>query len=270
MAKKRKSEKAGLDEVERTLYSSFCAAANSISQLYTQSQNQQRLAFQAGERHALERLQAAFLRELNGRSHFPAEQLFDIIQKEQALMDEAHHAHVASQLLPSFSVASQPPDLATAAQYSHQNGQHPHHHHHHHEPPPSTEPAKPSMFAGLSSPARRPLPAFPLGQQVGFGHGPLPPLPSGLERQPGGQPGEGYHHHHHQQQQQRASAPSSSTAFAPPGAMLQSAALPPEYSGAGDQYRIQEPLHANYGAPPAQEGGQREQDNDSSMDTWTR
>ena len=53
MAKKRKSENAGLDEVERTLYTSFCTAANSISQLYTQAQNQQKLSFQAGERHAV-------------------------------------------------------------------------------------------------------------------------------------------------------------------------------------------------------------------------
>lgn len=53
MAKKRKSENAALDEVERTLYTSFCTAANSISQLYTQAQNQQKLSFQAGERHAV-------------------------------------------------------------------------------------------------------------------------------------------------------------------------------------------------------------------------
>jgi len=53
MAKKRKSENAALDEVEKTLYTSFCTAANSISQLYTQAQNQQKIAFQAGERHAV-------------------------------------------------------------------------------------------------------------------------------------------------------------------------------------------------------------------------
>ena len=53
MAKKRKSDATRLDEVDRTMYTSFCSAANSLSQLYTQAMNQQRLSFQAGERHAL-------------------------------------------------------------------------------------------------------------------------------------------------------------------------------------------------------------------------
>lgn len=57
MAKKRKSENAALDEVERSLYTSFCTAANSISQLYTQAQNQQKIAFQAGERHGVVSMQ---------------------------------------------------------------------------------------------------------------------------------------------------------------------------------------------------------------------
>ncbi|KAK9130085.1 hypothetical protein Sjap_010572 [Stephania japonica] len=53
MAKKRKSEATGLDEADRTTYTTFCGAANSLSQLYTQAMNQQKLAFQAGERRAL-------------------------------------------------------------------------------------------------------------------------------------------------------------------------------------------------------------------------
>ncbi len=53
MVKKRKSEFSGLDEVEKTLHTSFCTAANSISHLYTQAQHQQKHAFQAGERHAV-------------------------------------------------------------------------------------------------------------------------------------------------------------------------------------------------------------------------
>nr|GMD88726.1 Ubiquitin-like modifier-activating enzyme [Ipomoea batatas] len=53
MAKKRKSLTMSLDEVDRTMYSSFCSAANSLSQLYTQSMNQQKLSFQAGEREGL-------------------------------------------------------------------------------------------------------------------------------------------------------------------------------------------------------------------------
>ncbi|ERM93527.1 hypothetical protein AMTRI_Chr03g55650 [Amborella trichopoda] len=62
MSKKRKSESNGLDEIERTMYTAFSSAANSLSLLYTQAQNQQKLAFQAGERHALEKLYQSILR----------------------------------------------------------------------------------------------------------------------------------------------------------------------------------------------------------------
>lgn len=53
MAKKRKSDATRLDEVDRGMYTTFCSAANSISQLYTHAMHQQRLSFQAGERHSL-------------------------------------------------------------------------------------------------------------------------------------------------------------------------------------------------------------------------
>ncbi|GFY80210.1 hypothetical protein Acr_01g0000190 [Actinidia rufa] len=49
MAKKRKSD-TRLDEVDRSMYNSFCTAANSLSQLYTHSMNQQQFSFHAGER----------------------------------------------------------------------------------------------------------------------------------------------------------------------------------------------------------------------------
>uniref|UniRef100_A0A0D3EQP9 Uncharacterized protein n=1 Tax=Oryza barthii TaxID=65489 RepID=A0A0D3EQP9_9ORYZ len=56
MARKRKTDAAPrLDEADRTLYSTFCGAANSLSQLYTQAMAQQKLSFQAGERHSLVR-----------------------------------------------------------------------------------------------------------------------------------------------------------------------------------------------------------------------
>ncbi|EXB70605.1 hypothetical protein L484_023790 [Morus notabilis] len=54
MGKKRKSIATSLDEVDRTMYASFCGAANSLSQLYTQAMNHQKLSFQAGERHSLQ------------------------------------------------------------------------------------------------------------------------------------------------------------------------------------------------------------------------
>ncbi|KAF8405893.1 hypothetical protein HHK36_007971 [Tetracentron sinense] len=55
MGKKRKSGATRLDEVDRTMYTTFCSGANSLSQLYTQAMNQQKLSFQAGERHGLEK-----------------------------------------------------------------------------------------------------------------------------------------------------------------------------------------------------------------------
>ncbi|KAL0432051.1 UNVERIFIED_CONTAM: hypothetical protein Sradi_0831100 [Sesamum radiatum] len=56
MAKKRKSDATRLDEVDRGMYTTFCTAANSLSQLYTHAMHQQRLSFQAGERHSLNEL----------------------------------------------------------------------------------------------------------------------------------------------------------------------------------------------------------------------
>ncbi|CAL0300677.1 unnamed protein product [Lupinus luteus] len=53
MAKKRKSIATTLDEVDRTMYASFCTAASSLSHLYTQATNHHKLSFQAGQRHAL-------------------------------------------------------------------------------------------------------------------------------------------------------------------------------------------------------------------------
>lgn len=63
MAKKRKSIGTSLDEVDRTMYTSFCSAANSLSQLYTQAMNHQKLSFQAGERHGYEKLYQWILRQ---------------------------------------------------------------------------------------------------------------------------------------------------------------------------------------------------------------
>ncbi|KAJ1398584.1 hypothetical protein SESBI_30907 [Sesbania bispinosa] len=63
MAKKRKSVATRLDEVDRTMYSTFCSTANSLSHLYTHSMNQQKLSFQAGERHALEKMYQWILRQ---------------------------------------------------------------------------------------------------------------------------------------------------------------------------------------------------------------
>uniref|UniRef100_A0A453KP74 Uncharacterized protein n=1 Tax=Aegilops tauschii subsp. strangulata TaxID=200361 RepID=A0A453KP74_AEGTS len=61
--KKRKAEAARLDETDRAMYGAFRGAANSLSQLYTLAMGGQKLSFQAGERHAMEKLYEWILRQ---------------------------------------------------------------------------------------------------------------------------------------------------------------------------------------------------------------
>ncbi|PIA47822.1 hypothetical protein AQUCO_01400426v1 [Aquilegia coerulea] len=82
MAKKRKSVATRLDEVDRTMYTTFCSAASSLSQLYTQAMNQQKLAFQSGERHALEKLYEWILRQQEEGSRVSTTDIFSYLQNE--------------------------------------------------------------------------------------------------------------------------------------------------------------------------------------------
>ncbi|KAG7983006.1 hypothetical protein I3843_04G082100 [Carya illinoinensis] len=82
MAKKRKSDATRLDEVDRTMYNSFCSAANSLSQLYTHSMNQQRLSFQADERHALDKLYQWVLRQQEEGSRVTTMDIVSYLQNE--------------------------------------------------------------------------------------------------------------------------------------------------------------------------------------------
>ncbi|XP_047324727.1 uncharacterized protein LOC124928237 [Impatiens glandulifera] len=82
MGKKRKSVATSLDEVDRTMYSSFCSAANSLSQLYTQAMHQQKLTFQAGERHGLEKLYQLILRQQEGGSRVNSRDILCYLQTE--------------------------------------------------------------------------------------------------------------------------------------------------------------------------------------------
>ncbi|GKU95177.1 hypothetical protein SLEP1_g8570 [Rubroshorea leprosula] len=82
MAKKRKSVASRLDEVDRSMYTTFCSAANSLSQLYTQSMNHQRLSFQAGERHALEKLYQWILRQQEEGSRVATVDVVAYLQNE--------------------------------------------------------------------------------------------------------------------------------------------------------------------------------------------
>ncbi|CBI18241.3 unnamed protein product, partial [Vitis vinifera] len=82
MGKKRKSVATSLDEVDRTMYATFCSAANSLSQLYTQTMNQQKLSFQAGERHGLEKLYQWILRQQEGGSRVTTVDVLSYLQNE--------------------------------------------------------------------------------------------------------------------------------------------------------------------------------------------
>ncbi|XP_072993690.1 uncharacterized protein [Typha latifolia] len=82
MGRKRKSDATRLDEVDRTLYSMFCSAANSLSQLHTHAMNQQKISFQAGERHALEKLYQWILRQHEEGSRVATADVVAHIQNE--------------------------------------------------------------------------------------------------------------------------------------------------------------------------------------------
>ncbi|XWS21814.1 hypothetical protein CRYUN_Cryun30bG0087400 [Craigia yunnanensis] len=82
MGKKRKSIATSLDEVDRTMYASFCCAANSLSQLYTQAMNQQKLSFQAGKRHSLEKLYQWIWRQQEGGSRVTTMDILSYLQNE--------------------------------------------------------------------------------------------------------------------------------------------------------------------------------------------
>lgn len=76
MAKKRKSDATRLDEADRTVYATFCGAANSLSQLYSLAMSQQKLAFQSGERHSLVRILLSRRLDLPNLSSFVGFRLF--------------------------------------------------------------------------------------------------------------------------------------------------------------------------------------------------
>ncbi|KAK7357178.1 hypothetical protein VNO80_16461 [Phaseolus coccineus] len=82
MAKKRKSIATSMDEVDRTMFSSFSTAANSLSHLYTLSMNRHKLSFQAGERHSLEELYQWIRRQQEGGSRVATVDILGYIQNE--------------------------------------------------------------------------------------------------------------------------------------------------------------------------------------------
>uniref|UniRef100_A0A5B7ABT5 Holocarboxylase synthetase n=1 Tax=Davidia involucrata TaxID=16924 RepID=A0A5B7ABT5_DAVIN len=105
MGKKRKSVATSLDEVDRTMYSTFCSAANSLSQLYSQAMNQQKPSFQAGERHGLEKLYQWVLRQQEGGSRVTT---VDVLSYMQAELDDYGDEPSMSARAPVQNQHSQP------------------------------------------------------------------------------------------------------------------------------------------------------------------
>ncbi|KAE7998215.1 hypothetical protein FH972_002781 [Carpinus fangiana] len=163
MAKKRKSDATRLDEVDRSMYTTFCSAANSLSQLYTQTMNHQRLSFQAGERHALDKLYQWILRQQEEGSRVTTVDIVTYLQNELEYgADEApvsprvsfQNQHAQNAMLLSNlggPVSSGPFGAATVAQGV-RSGQ-------------SDNQVKNSVFSNaLSSPVRRSIQSYHLAQ----------------------------------------------------------------------------------------------------------
>lgn len=85
MTKKRKFE-VDLD-AERTLYSSFVSAANSVSQLYTQAVQQQRKSAATASRQTLERVICYVLKESAENGTLTASTLLQYLQQEYESVD---------------------------------------------------------------------------------------------------------------------------------------------------------------------------------------
>ena len=64
------------------MYASFCSAANSLSHLYTQAMNQQKLSFQAGKRHGLEKIYQWIWRQQEGGSRVTTMDILSYLQNE--------------------------------------------------------------------------------------------------------------------------------------------------------------------------------------------
>ncbi|KAK3211611.1 hypothetical protein Dsin_016317 [Dipteronia sinensis] len=166
MAKKRKSEATRLDEVDRTMYTTFCSAANSLSQLYTQAMNHQRLSFQAGERHAMEKLYQWILRQQEEGSRVSTVDIVNYLQneleygaEEPPMSPRLPIQHQHSQTTP---VASNP-YVPAAVGPGVRSGQ------------PDHQPKNSVFSNALSSPVRRSLQHYHLtqgGYQMPSGNGP--------------------------------------------------------------------------------------------------
>lgn len=164
MGKKRKSVATRLDEVDRTMYATFCSAANSLSQLYTQTMNQQKLSFQAGERHGLEKLYHWILRQQEAGSRVTTVDILTYLQneldycgEEPSVSPRAPFHHQPSQ--PTMHLTNSGFQVPSGASVQNQGTR-----------PDSDQQPKNSVFSNaLSSPVRRTLQHYHFPQGGGGG-----------------------------------------------------------------------------------------------------
>lgn len=165
MARKRKTEAAPrLDEADRTLYSTFCSAANSLSQLYSQAMAQQKHSFHAGELHALEKLYQWILRKHDEESRLTVADIMAHIQHE---MDyggsDAHAAPRVHQYPQSAGQFANSSCQLSAGSYGQTSGLAP-------RTSNSEQSKNTTIFSNaLSSPVRRSLQNYHLTQVAGNG-----------------------------------------------------------------------------------------------------
>lgn len=95
MGKKRKHE---LDlDAEKSVYTSFVTAANSLSQMYTLAVQQQRKAAASASRQTLERVLTHVLREHGSAGSIPVASLVHFLQQEYSSLE---HSDVVGQAAP--------------------------------------------------------------------------------------------------------------------------------------------------------------------------
>ncbi|XP_027925218.1 uncharacterized protein LOC114182531 [Vigna unguiculata] len=171
MAKKRKSITTSLDEVDRTLYASFCTAANSLSQLYTHTMNHQKLSFNAGERHAMENLYQWIWRQQEGGSRVATVDVLNYIQNEldycedPSMSPRAPLQHHQSQPTLHIPVSGFPVTSASSGQTIAAHGL---------RAEPGENQPKNSVFSNaLSSPIRRSLQHYQIGEGGCYSNGPF-------------------------------------------------------------------------------------------------
>lgn len=109
MGKKRRADAVDLD-AERTLYSTFVAAANSMSQLYSQAVQQQRKSSAAASRQTLERMLGFLLREYAGSDVIPKAAILQFLQQEYENVEGSENLphQFPVQFLPAVSQGHMP------------------------------------------------------------------------------------------------------------------------------------------------------------------